>query len=253
MNEIYKFCELELFDKPNIIKVIGPGAYPKAILTEKIIKSLHGKITNSNRFKIKSNIFDSSKFAITIFSLEQNQSFPKRIHGITQHFFVDLENKIKEFYLYRKILLKSNPNYKSEPQIILINYNLHGIRFKNYKYLNKLFKYYKLLNVTIIYYDYSINWNIYADYFLCLHDSFEYNIEQIYKYSIDKSKYSYKQFVKLYNKITREDGVMVLKKCNNSKLYKLTDLYDEQAERDKIKRADPDYNPMSDESNIIFF
>lgn len=253
MNQIYKFCDLELFEKPNIIKVIGSGCYPKAKLTEKIIKSLHGKITNSNKFKIQSNIFDSSRFSITIFSLEQNQSFPKRIHGITQHFCVELDKKIKEFYFYRKYLLKSNSNYKPEPQIILINYNLHSLGLKKNKYLDKLLKYYKLLNITIIYYDYSIKWNVYADYFLCLHDGFESNIEQIYKYSIDKSKYSYKQFVKLYNKITRDDGVMVLKRCTNSKIYKLTDLYDEQDERNKIKHADPDYNPMSDESNIIFF
>ena len=73
---------------------------------EKIIISLHGKITNKNKFSIGINIFDNSKFAITIFSIELQQEYPKQICNITQYYRVDFNKKIKEFYLYRKYYIK---------------------------------------------------------------------------------------------------------------------------------------------------
>lgn len=46
---------------------------------------------------------------------------------------------------------------------------------------------------------------------------------------------------------------MVIKKDIKDKLYKLNDLYDKKKFQKKEKIADPNYDPLSDESNIIFF
>lgn len=219
---------------------------------EKIIISLHGKITNKNKFSIGINIFDNSKFAITIFSIELQQEYPKQICNITQYYRVDFNKKIKEFYLYRKYCVKKKE--KIEPHIILINYNMHSLRKSKNKYFKKLLKNYKLLNLIIIYYDYFLSGlDFTTDYFLFVHDCFESNINSIYSNLINKYKYDFIQFKKLFDKITSDDGIMVLRKGTNFNLHKLTNLYNEQEEREKIKRSDPNYNALSDESNIIFF
>ena len=135
----------------------------------------------------------------------------------------------------------------------MVDYNISNKHIKNV-YLQKLIDRYKKLNLVIIFYEYFLALNDYkeADYILALND-FESFVTHTYDYMCDKEKYSFKKFYKIYNKITRSDGVMVLKKGINNKIYKLSNLSNKKEERDKIKKADPNYDPLSDESNIFFF
>ena len=122
------------------------------------------------------------------------------------------------------------------------------------KYLQKLIDNYEKLNLVIIIHEYFLLKTYKeADYFLFIGDCFESNIKIIYNLLVNKNIYEYNKFKKIFTKITYNDGIMVLKKDINNKLYKLNELYDKEKERIQIKRTNPNYNPLSDDSNIIFF
>ena len=243
--KIYKFDELELFNKPNIIKIIGQGYINKHHLSNKLLISYHGKkIQNS----CSDPIVKIDKLELTIFTIECLHHFPRDMYNITQHYIA--YDRFKDFYLLRKYYIKKNPNLPIH--IILVDYNMTNKHIKN-KYLQKLIDMYKKLNLVIIYYEYFLSFDYKeADYILALYD-FESFVTHTYDYMIDKEKYSFKKFNKIYNKITEKEGVMVLKKGINNKMYKLSNLSNKKEDRDKIKKADPNYYPLSNESNIIFF
>ena len=84
-------------------------------------------------------------------------------------------------------------------------------------------------------------------------------LNYIYKNYFDADFVDYEKFKKTYKEITKHkcsfsskptDGVMVLKQGVKNKFYKLDKLYCYEEERQREKRADPDYDPLSDDSNI---
>ena len=244
--KFYKFDELEFVRKPNIIKIIGPGMYNKDLLSNKLIISIFDRLTK-NSINLESS--QSVKLELTIFTNEFVQFYPLHIQNITQYYRA--YDKMKDFYLLRKYHLKKNPN--TSIHILLINYNLICKGTKK-KYLQKLIDNYEKLNLVIIIYEYFLLKTYKeADYFLFIGDCFESNIKIIYNLLVNKNIYEYNKFKKIFTKITYNDGIMVLKKDINNKLYKLNELYDKEKERIQIKRTNPNYNPLSDDSNIIFF
>lgn len=242
--KIYKFDELELFSKPNIIKIIGQGYINKHHLSNKLLISYHDKKIQSS----SSNPAKIDKLELTIFTIECLHHFPRNMYNITQHYIA--YDKFKDFYLLRKYYIKKNPNLHIH--IILVDYNMNCRRIKN-KYLQKLIDGYKKLNLVIIYYEYFLSFDYKeADYILALND-FESFVTHTYDYMCNKEKYCFEKFYKIYKKITESDGVMVLKKGINNKMYKLSNLSNKKEERDRIKKTNPNYDPLSDESNIFFF
>ena len=80
--KIYKFDELELFNKPNIIKIIGQGYINKHHLSNKLLISYHDKKIQSS----SSNSNKIDKLELTIFTIECLHHFPHNMYNITQHY-----------------------------------------------------------------------------------------------------------------------------------------------------------------------
>lgn len=239
---IYKFNELKLLEKPNIIKIIGPGNYNKHEITKKIIISLYDK----QRINSKTNII---KFETSIFTYEHIYFFPQHIPEITQYF--KKTNNFKDFYLLRKHNVKKNSTIPLH--ILLVDYNL-SCRGTKDKYFQKLIDNYKKLNLIIIFYEYMLLLNyMEADYLFLINDHYKSNIKRIYDCLIDNEKMKYDKFKKVFKKITENEGIMIIKKDIKDKFYKLNELYDKIKEHNKKKMEDSNYDPLSDESNIIFF
>ena len=252
--KIYKFNDLHFY-KPNLIKIVGPGSVVKEHLAKRLIISMHDKYKNI----YYPNEFTNKNFGLTIFTYEQYQNYPKNIKNITTNYYPNtLNDKIRDFYLTRKFNIKHKKEL--ELHIILFDMNLfiHKSNSKRYKYIDKLLLNYKKLNLIIIYYDYftsdnDIKYN--NDYILCLQDCLEFNTKYIYKKYFDTNyidlttlKQTYKEITK--NNFNKMDGVMVLKKGVKNKFYKLDKLYCYESDRLREKHADPNYDPISDDSNI---
>ncbi len=260
--KIYKFNDLNFY-KPNLIKIIGPGSVLKEELAKKLIISMHDKYKN----KYYPNEFDNKNFGLTIFTYEQYHNYPKNIKNITTNYYPNtLNDKIRDFYLTRKFNIKHKKDL--ELHFILFDMNLisHNPNHRQSKYIDKLMLNYKKLNLIIIYYDYywlnnDTKYNI--DYTLCLRDdsfiSTKTMLNYIYKNYFDADFVDYEKFKETYKEITKykcsfsskpTDGVMVLKQGVKNKFYKLDKLYCYEEERQKEKRANPNYDCMSDNSNI---
>ncbi len=255
--KIYKFNDLNFY-KPNLIKIIGPCSMVKEELAKKLIISMHDKYKN----KYFPNEFDNKNFGLTIFTYEQYHNYPKNIKNITTNYYPNtLNDKIRDFYLTRKFNIKHKKDLELHIVLFDINLMLHKPNSKRYKYIDKLMLNYKKLNLIIIYYDYFFNnvpnYNI--DYTLCLRDDFDSKIKRLYKNNFDTDFVDYQTFKKTFKEITKYkcsfssntiDGTMVLKKGVKNKFYKLNKLYCYEEERQRVKRADPNYDCMSDDSNI---
>ena len=248
--KIYKFDELNLFEKPCVIKIVGPGYSNKNILARNLLISFYDKTYLNLNSNMISHITDKiNQFTLTIFTNDNINYFPSHMKNYTINFITS--DKFVNFYLLRKYHIKKNPNISIH--ILLIDYNLSCKRNKD-KYFQKLIDDYKKLNLIIIFYEYYLSFDYKeANYILAVHDGFESFIESTYEYMIDENYYNYNQYKHIFNKITIGEGVMVLKKGKNKKLYKLQKLYNKKKELDKIKMNDKKYDPLSDESNILFF
>lgn len=197
---IYKFNELKILEKPNIIKIIGPGHYNKHVITQNIIISLYDRQRITNY--LREHKITIVEFKISLFVDEHIYFFPKHIPEITQYF--RKTNGFKDFYLLRKSNIKKNPTAPLE--IVVVDYNLsrrgkNENRGKNEKYFQKIIDNYKKLNLIIIFYEYSLLSNyMEADYLFFIEDHFESDIKNIYDFIIDNKKMTYIKFKQIFKK-----------------------------------------------------
>ena len=250
--KIYKFNDLHFY-KPNLIKIVGPGSVVKEHLAKRLIISMHDKYKNI----YYPNEYSNKNFGLTIFTYEAQLFYPKNIKNMTINYYTT-QDKIRDFYLTRKFNMEENKELPIE--IVLFDMKLlsHNPKSKTFKYTDKLLLNYKKLNLIIIYHDYyasDIDSKYSIDYTLCLQDCLDGNTRHIYKKYFDKSFIDYETFKKTYREITKcnmnkMDGVMVLKKNVKNKFYKLDKLYCSESVRLREKHADPNYDPISDDSNI---
>lgn len=238
--KIYGFDELKLYE-PNLISITGSGLTNKSIFANKLIISIHDKLKKNN---------DNINFYLTIFTYDLFQTYRNNLYNLTIYRSFE---KLEDFYLMKNYYLKKNK--KLDIEILLIDINITSRTFERNIYLKKIFENYKKLNLIIIYYSYLLyTTNIFTcDYYLLVHDGFSSNLKRIYKYFFEKYNNTYENFIKTFNYITRNDGVMITNEKYKGKFIKINKLYDEQEERRKLKIADKNYNSLSDESNIRFF
>lgn len=253
--KIKKFDDMEFY-KPCIIEIIGPGITPKNIFSNELIISMQDKNKlNISKTKIEL-LTNPPQFHLTIFSYDYIQNYPTSLYNFTLYKSFD---KLKDYYLLRKYHSKIKTNLELE--IVLIDTNLNFRRGNEYtKYIYKMMKNHKKLNILIIYYAYYMNIfiDIKPNYYIFMDNCFTDDLRIIYNKFYTKDKYTFSKFKKIYKKITCCDdnhinGKMVLKSNSLNKFYKLGTLLNSEKERKKIKYADPNYDPMSDESNIRFF
>ena len=102
--KIYKFNELELFEKPNVIKIIGAGHSNKHLLSNKLLVSYHDKNKLKQNTQSITNLTNVDKFGLTIFTNQLIHYFPNHIYNISQHYITD--GGLKDFYLIRKYHIK---------------------------------------------------------------------------------------------------------------------------------------------------
>lgn len=255
--KVKKFDEMEFY-KPCIIEIIGSGITPKNIFSNELIISMRDKnklnmLKTNKKLELLSN---PPPFHLTIFSYDYIQNYPTSLYNFTLYKSFD---KLKDYYLLRKYHYKTKTNLELE--IVLIDTNLNFRRGSEHtKYIYKIMKNYKELNIMIIYYSYYMNIliNIKPDYYIFMDNCFTDDLQIIYDKFYTNDKYTFSKFKKIYKKITCSDdnhinGKMVLRSNSLNEFYKLGTLLNAEKERRKIKYADPNYDPMSDESNIRFF
>ena len=231
-----EFYEVDLY-KPGIISLTGPAITNKKVFAQKLIKSIHDR-SEKDRFK--------DKFNITIFSHGNIQNYGKDMGRI--NVYMDW-NKLKDYYLIKKHYLKKTGSLETE--ILLLDENITKFTLKN-KYLKKLFEKCKKFNLTIIYYSYWLTFDIKNDYNLFIKESFSSNLKKIYDHFYKKFM-TFDEFKIRFDDITKDEGVLVVNDSLTKSFHKLARLYDSNATRRNYKYQDPNYNAISDESDILFF